>query len=217
MLQTKGGKKIRRNQPLSGPITIDFGSGKDGLKLKICFAITDAGLKHVSGQFDGGQLHGHVKIVFRNDTEIHGQMEKGRLVGPYRQFDRHNKDLKLEGIFSGSRRIWSNEKNLKQGLIYLDLGGGKVYVAKSYSTNGYLCSERGHSHNILFSCKEVIGEIKVDPDSLDLKECLGNFKTDDTSQSFSFNAAINRTTPTGQNDRAYCLSGIKEWNEKVLT
>ena len=102
MLQAKGGKKIRRNQPLSGPITIDFGSGKDGLKLKICFAITDAGLKHVSGQFDGGQLHGHVKIVFRNDTAIHGRMDKGRLVGPYRKFNGINKNIKLEGIYSGS-------------------------------------------------------------------------------------------------------------------
>ena len=201
---------------MSGPITIDFGSGEDGLKLKICFAITDVGLKQVSGQFDEGQLHGLVKIVFRNDTEIHGQMEKGRLVGPYRQFVRHNKGSILEGIFSGSRTIWSNEKNIKQGLIYFDLGGGMVYVAKSYSTNGYLCSERVHSHNILFSCKKVIGEIKVDPDSLDLKEYLRNFKTDRTSQGFSFNAAINRTTPSGQNDRTYCQNGINEWNDKVL-
>ena len=132
---------------MSGPLTINFGSGEDGLKLKICFALTEFGLKQVSGRFKGGQLQGQVKIVFNNNTEIYGQIENGHLVGPYRQFDNRHEDIRLAGIFSGSRTIWS-ENTEKQSPIYFDLGGSNIYVTDSLSTNGYLCSDRGHSHNV---------------------------------------------------------------------
>ena len=201
---------------MSGPLAINFGSGEDGLKLKICFALTEFGLKQVSGQFKGGQLQGQVKIVFNNNTEIYGQMENGHLVGPYRQFDNRNEVIKLAGIFSGSRTIWS-ENTEKQSPIYLDLGGNNIYVTESLSTNGYLCSDRGHSNNVYLGCKKVIGDIAVDPNLLDLKDSLGSFKTDD-SQIYSYNVAINRTIPAGQNDYEFCQSGRTKWKaENVKT
>ena len=87
-MQTKGGKKLNRNQPFAfnGYLTIRFGSGEDGLKLKTCLLPSDPNVINVQGHFQDGSLEGVARVEFFNGTLLIGHMKKGHMAGVYRRF-----------------------------------------------------------------------------------------------------------------------------------